>query len=165
LSRFVLRETLARVVSRCVENISWGVTSFDCSIEYDLCIVFKCCRPLPCTVDKEAPAPERYVRAEMLRFVSCQTLNVMPFQRRSLQYNASMHVTQHASVPSLYGIATSNRHPPLSLYKLLLDEESAQMCQLPRASDTKDSKLDQSPSDDAGVCALGLIAELGFALL
>jgi hypothetical protein len=55
--------------------------------------------------------------------------------------------------------------PTPNLNKLLLDEESAQMRQLPRASDAEDSKLDQSPSDDAGVCALGLVAELGFALL
>ena len=46
----------------------------------------------------------------------------MPFQRRSLQYNASMHVTQHASFPSLYGTTSSNIHLRKS-YKLLLDKE------------------------------------------
>ena len=75
-----------------------------------------------------------------------------------------MHMTQHASFPSLYGIASSRTHFH-DLYKLLLDEERSQVRQLPRASDTKDGKLDQCPSNDAGVGALGLVAELGFALL
>jgi hypothetical protein len=75
-----------------------------------------------------------------------------------------MHVTQHASYPSLYGIAPF-RSPSHNLYKLLLDEECSQVRQLPRASDTKDGKLDQCPSNDAGVGALGLVAELSFALL
>lgn len=61
-------------------------------------------------------------RAGMLRFIQCQTLTLMPFQRRSLQYNASMHVTQHASFPSLYGTTSSNIHLRKS-YKLLLDKE------------------------------------------
>lgn len=100
----------------------------------------------------------------MLYLIQCQTLILISFQRRSLQNNASMHVTQHASFPSLYGIAPS-RSPFHDLYKLLLDEERPQVRQLPRASDTKDGKLDQCPSNDAGVGALGLVAELGFALL
>ena len=88
--------------------------------------------------------------------------DTFPTPEPTVQCN--MHVSQHASFPSLYGIAPS-RSPSHDLYKLLFDEERPQVRQLPRASDTKDGKLDQCPSNDAGVGALGLVAELGFALL
>ena len=51
------------------------------------------------------------------------------------------------------------------LSKLLLDEESSQVRQLPRAGDTEDGELDQGPAYDAGVCGFGLIAEFSFAFL
>lgn len=76
-----------------------------------------------------------------------------------------MHATQHASFPSVYGIIPSNQSYLYSSYKFLLDEECPQMCQLPRASDTKNNKLDQSPSDNTGVCMFGLVPELGLTLL
>lgn len=65
----------------------------------------------------------------------------------------------------MHGIPKSQMSRPLSSHQLLLDEECAQVSELPRASDAKDGELDQSPSDDAGVCAFGLVAEFGFALL
>jgi hypothetical protein len=52
-----------------------------------------------------------------------------------------------------------------SLGKLLLDEEGAQMRQLPCAGDTENDELDDGPANDAGICGLGLVAELGFAFL
>lgn len=39
------------------------------------------------------------------------------------------------------------------------------MGQLPCTGDSKNSKLDQHPSNDAGVCALGLVTEFGLAFL
>jgi hypothetical protein len=54
---------------------------------------------------------------------------------------------------------------PASLRKLLLDEETPQMRQLPRARHTKHTQLDQRPPDDSGVHGFGLIAEFGFSLL
>lgn len=39
------------------------------------------------------------------------------------------------------------------------------MRQLPCAGNTKNNKLDHGPTDDAGVCVFGLVAELSFALL
>ncbi len=53
----------------------------------------------------------------------------------------------------------------VSLCELLLDKEGAQVGQLPDAGDAEDGELDEDPADDAAVCALGLVAELGFALL
>lgn len=52
---------------------------------------------------------------------------------------------------------------PLS--KLLLDEEGAQVGELPRAGYTQDGELDERPAHDAGVGCFGLVAEFGFALL
>lgn len=52
-----------------------------------------------------------------------------------------------------------------SLGKLLLDEEGAQMRQLPCASNTKDNELDDGPANNAGIRGFGLVAELGFAFL
>jgi hypothetical protein len=52
-----------------------------------------------------------------------------------------------------------------SLRKFLLDEEGAQMRKLPCASDTENDELNHGPSNDAGVCVFGLVAELGFAFL
>ena len=51
------------------------------------------------------------------------------------------------------------------LSKLLLDEERAQMRQLPDAGDTKDNELDKCPANDARVRVLGLVTEFGLALL
>lgn len=51
------------------------------------------------------------------------------------------------------------------LSKLLLDEEGAQMRQLPDAGDTENNELDKCPANDARVCVFGLVAEFGFALL
>jgi hypothetical protein len=39
------------------------------------------------------------------------------------------------------------------------------MRQLPGAGDDQDGELDESPADDTGVGGLGLITELGLALL
>ena len=49
--------------------------------------------------------------------------------------------------------------------ELLLDEEVAQVRELPGAGDAQDGQLDEDPADDAGVCALGLVTEVGFAFL
>ena len=51
------------------------------------------------------------------------------------------------------------------LSKLLLDEEGAEVGELPRAGYTQDGELDERPADDAGVGGFGLIAEFGFTLL
>lgn len=52
-----------------------------------------------------------------------------------------------------------------SLCELLLDEEGAQMRELPCASDAEDGKLNQGPADDARVCVFRLVTELGLAFL
>jgi hypothetical protein len=39
------------------------------------------------------------------------------------------------------------------------------MRQLPCAGNTENDELNHSPTDNAGVCVLGLVAEFGFALL
>lgn len=52
---------------------------------------------------------------------------------------------------------------PLS--QLLLDEERPQVRQLPRAGGRENSQLDECPADDTAVSGLGLVTELGFALL
>lgn len=49
--------------------------------------------------------------------------------------------------------------------QLLLDEEGAQVRELPCAGDAEHDDLDEGPAHDAGIGRLGLIAELGFALL
>lgn len=40
------------------------------------------------------------------------------------------------------------------LSKLLLDEECPEVGELPGASDTKNGKLNQSPTDNTGICRL-----------
>ena len=57
------------------------------------------------------------------------------------------------------------RHVRLSLCKLLLDKEGAQVGELPDAGHAEDGELDQDPADYAAVCGLGLVTELGLALL
>lgn len=54
---------------------------------------------------------------------------------------------------------------PLRLCELLLDEEGPQVRQLPGAGNGEDNQLDKNPPDDAGIGALGLITEFGFAFL
>jgi hypothetical protein len=51
------------------------------------------------------------------------------------------------------------------LGQLLLDEEGSEMRELPGASDAKHNELNNDPSNNAGVCRLGLISELGLSLL
>ncbi len=51
------------------------------------------------------------------------------------------------------------------LRQLLLDEEGAQMRQLPGAGTAENDELDNHPSNDTGVGGLGLISELGLAFL
>jgi hypothetical protein len=52
-----------------------------------------------------------------------------------------------------------------SLRKLLLDEEGAQVGELPCAGDTQYDELDNGPANDACVCGFGLVAEFGFTFL
>lgn len=54
---------------------------------------------------------------------------------------------------------------PIYLRQLLLDEEGAQMRQLPGAGAAENDELDNHPSNDTGVGGLGLISELGLAFL
>lgn len=49
--------------------------------------------------------------------------------------------------------------------ELLLDEEGAQVGQLPGAGGAQDDELDGHPADDAGVGGLGLVSEFGFSFL
>lgn len=49
--------------------------------------------------------------------------------------------------------------------KLLLDEKSTKMRQLPGTSDTENSQLNQGPANDTGISGLGLIAEFGLTFL
>lgn len=60
-------------------------------------------------------------------------------------------------------------HPALfvsdNLGKLLLDEEGPQVRQLPSTGDAQHNELDEDPADNTAVGVLGLVAELGFALL
>jgi hypothetical protein len=53
----------------------------------------------------------------------------------------------------------------MPLCQLLLDEERPQMRKLPRASNTQNHYLDESPSHNPGIRRLGLISELGLSLL
>ena len=49
--------------------------------------------------------------------------------------------------------------------KLLLDEKGPQMRELPCACDAQHNQLQQRPSHDPGVRALGLVSKLGFSFL
>lgn len=51
------------------------------------------------------------------------------------------------------------------LSKLLLNKERTQMRKLPCAGGAEDDKLNDDPSNDTGVCRLGLISEFGLSLL
>ena len=51
------------------------------------------------------------------------------------------------------------------LCELLLDEEGAQMRELPCAGHAEDDQLEEDPSYHARVGGLGLVAEFGFAFL
>jgi hypothetical protein len=53
----------------------------------------------------------------------------------------------------------------MRLGELLLDEERAQMGELPGTGDAENHHLDEHPADDSAVCRLGLISELGLSLL
>ena len=99
----------------------------------------------------------------------------------SISHSLIGKITYTSSSPSFYPfITTSSTHPKSSqhspakiqtdmlerdLSKLLLDEEGAQVRQLPRAGDAQHGELDERPAHDARVGRLGLVAELGFALL
>lgn len=50
-----------------------------------------------------------------------------------------------------------------SLCKLLLDEERAQIAQLPSTSHSKDSALNERPSHDSGIDSLAHVAELNLS--
>ena len=52
-----------------------------------------------------------------------------------------------------------------NLGQLLLDEEGPEMRELPGASNAKDNKLNNDPSDNTGICRLGLVSELSLSLL
>jgi hypothetical protein len=57
-----------------------------------------------------------------------------------------------------------SKHSSVRLRELLLDEESPQIAQLPRARNSQDRKLQQRPSHDPAVDALADVSELGLAL-
>jgi len=57
-----------------------------------------------------------------------------------------------------------NTSTPQHLRELLLDEESPQVAQLPRARDAQHRKLQQCPPHDPAVDALADVSELGLAL-
>jgi hypothetical protein len=99
-------------------------------------------------------------------FIEGQTLTVPTHhQRRILQYSGIVYLTQSSIPSSLNNRIVAPSRKPVTLGKLLLDEECPQMRQLPYASDTENDELDEGPANDAGVCVFGLVAELGFALL
>jgi hypothetical protein len=50
------------------------------------------------------------------------------------------------------------------LGELLLDEEGAEVRELPCACDAKNDELDEDPANDSSVRGLGLISELGLSL-
>lgn len=52
-----------------------------------------------------------------------------------------------------------------TLRELLLDEEGAEVGELPGAGSGEDDELDDDPADDAPVGGLGLIPELSLAFL
>ena len=70
-----------------------------------------------------------------------------------------------AAVSSLSPTAPPLVSPVVKLSQFLLDEEGAEMRQLPSAGHGEDDELDQSPTDDSGVGGFGLIAEFRFSIL
>ena len=104
--------------------------------------------------------------------------NSIAVANRDPSNNARSYSTDHQCTPkpiraartlfpamTWYCLALSPVRYTYFLRELLLDEESAQMRQLPCASDTEDDELDHGPSNNAGVCSLRLVAELSFAFL
>jgi hypothetical protein len=51
------------------------------------------------------------------------------------------------------------------LRQFLLDEEVAEVGELPGAGADDDDELDDDPADDAGVCEFGMVSEFGFSFL
>lgn len=80
--------------------------------------------------------------------VTCPILRSMLFPHPLWQHNFCLSLLIHQN-----------------LGKLLLDKERSQMRQLPRASTGKNNELDNRPSNDTGICGLGLVAELSLSLL
>lgn len=52
-----------------------------------------------------------------------------------------------------------------NLRELLLDEEGAEIRELPGAGGAENDDLDEHPPDDTSVGGLGLVSELGFPFL
>jgi hypothetical protein len=77
-----------------------------------------------------------------------------------------MNNTPNKSIGKVKDLARKQTlHRPIRLGQLLLNEEGSEMRKLPGAGNAKNNELNDDPSNNTGVCRLGLISELGLSFL